>query len=301
MTMQLHLLVGSISIASHATTADSTYLSTAPRRRRHLLISASSSSASAINGDGDHYTVLGVARSADVVDIKRAYRHLALKYHPDVSKDSHASELFKSIRHAYEVLSNETTRIQYDRELQSSHKPYQNKWGYSTDFEDEVRSYRRAYTRRKMHSKRYWEHYNVNEDYYSSDEDKEDERNLNGKRGSFIEVLRSAFLSLLLFQTLGARISLTFSCLTAVFDNKLDAGYKVGYVIAWILGGSGGIMLTLFLSFLSWICGKTSSSVVALFMVAMWVGSSLASIAPVPQGALLTLIYMSIKLQSDQI
>ncbi|PNX92913.1 chaperone protein dnaJ [Trifolium pratense] len=188
---------------------------------------------------------------------------LWLQYHPDVSKDSHASELFKSIRHAYEVLSDETTRIQYDRELQSSHKPYQEKWSYSTEFEDDVRSYRWAYMRKKMRSERYREYYNINEDYYSSETDeKEEEENLNEER---------------------------------------DAGYKVGYVIAWILGGRGGVILTLFLSFASWVFGKTSSSVVALFMVAMWVGSSLSSYAPLPQGALLTLIYMSIKLQSDQI
>ncbi|KAK2362150.1 hypothetical protein P8452_65783 [Trifolium repens] len=299
--MQSHLLVGPISIGAHATAADSNYLSAAPRRRRYLLVSAASSSA--INGGGDHYTLLGVTRSANAVEIKRAYRLLARKYHPDVSKDSHASELFKSIRHAYEVLSDETTRFQYDRELQSSHKPYQEKWSYSTEFEDEeVRRYRWAYMRKKMRSERYWEHYNINEDYYSSETDeKEDEENLNEERGSFIEVIRSAFLSLLLFQTLGSQLSLTFSSLTALFDRKLDAGYKVGYVIAWILGGRGGVILTLFLSFASWVFGKTSSSVVALFMVAMWVGSSLSSYAPLPQGALLTLIYMSIKLQSDQI
>ncbi|MCH96965.1 DnaJ-like subfamily B member 7-like, partial [Trifolium medium] len=104
-------------------------------------------------------------------------------YHPDVSKDSHASELFKSIRHAYEVLSDETTRIQYDRELQSGHKPYQEKWSYSTEFEDEVRRYRWAYMRKKMRSERYREHYNINEDYYSSETDeKEDEENLNEER-----------------------------------------------------------------------------------------------------------------------
>ncbi|GAU38561.1 hypothetical protein TSUD_322380 [Trifolium subterraneum] len=228
---------------------------------------------------------------------------LWLQYHPDVSKDSHASELFKSIRHAYEVLSDETTRIQYDRELQSSHKPYQEKWSYGTEFEDDVRSYNRwAYMRKKMRSERYREHYNINEDYYSSETDeKEDEENLNEERGSFVEVIRSAFLSLLLFQTLGSQLSLTFSSLTALFDRKLDAGYKVGYAIAWILGGRGGVILTLFLSFASWVFGKTSSSVVALFMVAMWVGSSLSSYAPLPQGALLTLIYMSIKLQADQV
>lgn len=304
MTMQSHLLVGPISITAHSTAADSSYLSAAPRRRRHLLISASSSSssASAINGKGDHYTVLGVARSADAVEIKRAYRLLARKYHPDVSKDLNAAESFKSIRHAYEVLSNETTRVQYDRELQFSHKPYQEKWSYNTEFEDEVRRYRWAYLRKKMRTERYWEHYKANEDYYNSETDeKEDEGNLVEKMGSFVEVLRSTFLSLLLFQTLGSRLSLTFSGLTALFDRKLDAGYKVGYVIAWILGGRGGIMLALILSFASWVCGKTSSGVVALFMVAMWVGSSLSSYAPLPQGALLTLIYMSIKLQSDQI
>lgn len=201
-----------------------------------------------------------------------------------------------------QVLSNETTRVQYDQELQFIHKPYREKWSYSPEFQDEVRSYRWAYMRHKMRNERYWEHYNVNEDYYNSEiDEKEDEGNLDEERGSFIEVLRSAFLSLLLFQTLGSHLSLTFSSLTALFDMKLDAGYKVGYIIAWILGGRGGIMLTLCLSFASWVCGKTSSSVVALFMVAMWVGSSLSRYAPLPQGALLTLIYMSIKLQSDQI
>jgi hypothetical protein len=48
-----------------------------PRRRRYLLVSAASSSA--INGGGDHYTLLGVTRSANAVEIKRAYRLLARK------------------------------------------------------------------------------------------------------------------------------------------------------------------------------------------------------------------------------
>lgn len=153
-----------------------------------------------------------------------------------------------------------------------------------------------------MHNEMYWRHYNVNEGYYSSSETEEDdEEEKLEKRGSFIEVLRSAFMSLFLFQTFGSRLSLAFSSLTALFDRKLDSGYKIGYVMAWILGGRGGILLTLCLSFASWVCGKTSSSVVALVVIAVWVGSYLAKYAPLPQGALLTLIYMSIKLQSDLI
>ena len=113
------------------------------------------------------------------------------------------------------------------------------------------------------------ENYNVNEDYYTSETDEEEDEvvDLDEERGSFVEVLRSAFMSLFLLQTLGSRFSLTFSSLMALFDKKLDTGYKMGYVIAWILGGRGGILLTLCLSFASWVCGKTSSSVVALVVV----------------------------------
>ncbi|KAF2538433.1 hypothetical protein F2Q68_00022492 [Brassica cretica] len=93
--------------------------------------------------------------------------------------------------------------------------------------------------------------------------------------------------------------SLTFSTFSALLDKELDMGYKSGFMIAWILGGKGGILLTLCLTFASWLCGKASSSVVVVMVVAMWVGSNLARHAPLPQGALLTLLYMSIKLQVD--
>lgn len=117
------------------------------------------------------------------------------------------------------------------------------------------------------------------------------------ERDSFSEVLRSAFLSLFLMQTFGCWLSLTYSSFAAFLDRKLDDGYKIGYLVAWILGGRGGILLTLCLSIASWVCGKTSSSLIVLVMVAMWVGPYLARFAPLPQGALLTLLYVSIKLQ----
>lgn len=64
---------------------------------------------------GDYYQTLGISRDASKDDIKRAYRRLARKYHPDVNKESGAEERFKEINRAYEVLSEQETRARYDR------------------------------------------------------------------------------------------------------------------------------------------------------------------------------------------
>jgi len=63
----------------------------------------------------DYYEVLGVSRDADKEEIKRAYRRLARKYHPDVNKESGAEERFKEINRAYEVLSEPEMKARYDR------------------------------------------------------------------------------------------------------------------------------------------------------------------------------------------
>lgn len=63
----------------------------------------------------DYYETLGVPRDADQEDLKRAYRRLARKYHPDVNKEVGAEERFKEINRAYEVLSDSETRARYDR------------------------------------------------------------------------------------------------------------------------------------------------------------------------------------------
>ena len=64
----------------------------------------------------DYYDVLGLSRDCTLTDIKREYRKLARKYHPDVNNgDPKAEEKFKEISEAYAVLSNEDKRRQYDQ------------------------------------------------------------------------------------------------------------------------------------------------------------------------------------------
>lgn len=63
----------------------------------------------------DYYQIMGLARDASQDDIKRAYRKLARKYHPDVSKEADAEARFKELGEAYEVLKDPEKRAAYDR------------------------------------------------------------------------------------------------------------------------------------------------------------------------------------------
>ena len=63
----------------------------------------------------DYYKILGINRDADEKAVKQAYRRLARKYHPDVSKEKNAEEKFKELQEAYEVLKDQDKRRAYDQ------------------------------------------------------------------------------------------------------------------------------------------------------------------------------------------
>jgi len=86
----------------------------------------------------DYYSIFGLPRDASQEDIKRVYRKLARKYHPDVSKEANAEEKFKELGEAYEVLRDPQKRAAYDR-LASGRRAGEEftpppDWGASFDF-----------------------------------------------------------------------------------------------------------------------------------------------------------------------
>ena len=71
-----------------------------------------------MSGTKDYYAVLGLRQDATSDDIKKAYKKLALKVHPDKNKNkAKAEEQFKKIGEAYKILSNPQTKLMFDREL----------------------------------------------------------------------------------------------------------------------------------------------------------------------------------------
>ncbi|XP_064960411.1 uncharacterized protein LOC135610173 [Musa acuminata AAA Group] len=260
-------------------------------------VAAAAAAPGAGNGsEQDHYAVLGLPRSASAAEIKRAYRLLARKYHPDVSKALQADEVFKSIHNAYEVLSDEVSRARYDMTLsfpRATGRSWRRNPTQNSGHDESRRMYRWAELKQRMRYER------QNKAYSWYDHREPYQKSSQYERGPFGEVLNFTFFTLFLMKIIGYRASLTICSLIALLDKQLDAGYKMGYVIAWFMGGRGGILLSILIHFTSWLCGKNNSNLVAVVVVAMWIGANLARLAPVPQGAVLALLYMSIKLQVD--
>jgi molecular chaperone DnaJ len=83
----------------------------------------------------DYYEVLGIDKGANDQDVKKAYRTLAKKYHPDVSSEANAEAKFKEVQEAYEVLSDSSKRGQYDR---FGHQANQGQGFQSSNFDFDI-------------------------------------------------------------------------------------------------------------------------------------------------------------------
>lgn len=81
----------------------------------------------------DHYTTLGVSKTATKAEIKQAYRRMANKYHPDKGGDS---AQFQKIQKAYDVLSDESQRAQYDNPTKYGYRTANNRTDHERDFYD---------------------------------------------------------------------------------------------------------------------------------------------------------------------
>lgn len=106
----------------------------------------------------DLYDTLGVSHSATAEEIKKAYRNLAFKYHPDRNPgDSVAEEKFKAVNSAYSVLGDETKRAQYDRYGSASDSAYE----YARSYQGGYQSWQETQSSPFETEEAFWQFFNM--------------------------------------------------------------------------------------------------------------------------------------------
>ncbi len=124
----------------------------------------------------DLYEILGVSKTATTEEIKKAYRNLAFKYHPDRNPgDKTAEEKFKKIGAAYSVLGDETKRRQYDSYGFNSQSSQSSSYGYSGNYSNPFGNSYGNYGNSNYNRSRdpFWDFFN------NSDDDDEKNQNAN--------------------------------------------------------------------------------------------------------------------------
>lgn len=95
----------------------------------------------------DHYRILGISKSASQEEIRKSFRYLALKYHPDRNKNSEdAKQKFIQIIEAYEVLSDEEARKKYDTSMYGLYD-----YSSRSNWQKRARDFEKVYNYARMH------------------------------------------------------------------------------------------------------------------------------------------------------
>ncbi len=97
----------------------------------------------------DYYQILEVDKDSSFEDIRISYKKLAKKYHPDISNEENAQEKFKEINEAYDVLSDEEKKHQYDSFYNRSYNPYYKQYSYNQTAYNQY-DYKRTYQNSKF-------------------------------------------------------------------------------------------------------------------------------------------------------
>lgn len=184
----------------------------------------------------DLYQTLGVPRTASAEEIKKAYRALALKYHPDRNPgDKAAEDMFKRVSAAYSVLGDETKRAQYDRfgsteeSAQYGRNAQGQYWGWTSDgqFDEDVfwqwfRSQAEQTRKRSDGNSGYGEYYNSGYDKSYGNASDEDEK--EALRSELYSKLSQTFFSGMIFLFAGHFFPfISFICFFAMINGILGA------------------------------------------------------------------------------
>ena len=145
----------------------------------------------------DYYEVLGVPKTASADDIKKAYRKLAFKYHPDQNPgDKVAEEKFKQVTAAYDILGDETKRHQYDN---AGYNPFANstygEYGEQTQSQWQ-NTYQNAYS-----NEDFWSWF-TNANYANQNKEQNPyEEEARYTRRTYRRYTKSGYLNMLIFKT----------------------------------------------------------------------------------------------------
>lgn len=271
----------------------------------------------------DLYTLLGISSDASPQDIKLAFRKLARQYHPDVNSNSGAAEVFKSIRVAYETLADKASRDNYDHSLRAQtyavrkkvHKNYQHSSMYGRRTRGHYKQARDSYWKTTANEdmwefnssgnvgqgkySKYYECGEGNEDFGCDDDSETYAKHRGpslrqGWENSIIDVLIVFCLVGFIWHALGAQLALTYFVFFIPHNEEHTLWYRFASLLAWVIGGTKGLVLQYGIVTTGWLYGKGHDTVLAFILFAVWMEALFPRAFSLPHGAILLMAHICI-------